>query len=148
MRHHGRPHSVVKHVLEGCQLHRIQPRPVMEDGREGGMGVAVAVSVAGKVLGRGQNPLILQTVGIGLSESTDPLDRFPEASASNDGIDGVGVDVDNRCKIDMDARGTQTAAHDLSKPTHQLGIPCGTQGHGPWERPCAVQAHAQAPFCI
>ena len=148
MRHHGRPHAAVKHVLEGCQLHRIQPGPVMKDGREGGMGVAVAVSVAGKVLGRGQYPLVLQTVGIGLPESTDPLHRFPKASASDDWIDGVGVDVDDRCKVDMDARGTQAAAHHLSKPAHQLGIPCGTQGHGPGERPRAVQAHAQAPFCI
>ena len=145
---HHPAHAMVKGVLERSQLHRVQPCPIVQNGRQCGVRVAVAVAMSWKMLGGGQHPLVLKAVGVGLPQLGHPLHGLAEASAANHRVDRVGVDVHHRGEVDVDARGAKALPHHLPKHSDQFLVARGAQRHGPRKRARAVETHAQPPFGV
>ena len=79
------------------------------------MGVLLGVAVTGKVLPRGEHPVLLDPAHDRRAELRHELRILSEGAETDDGILGVVVDVQHRRERHVDAERAALAAGDASK---------------------------------
>ena len=148
VRNHDCPHAAFEGVGKRGELHAVQTCPVVGNGRQRGVRVAVAVAVPGEVLGCGQDMDVLKAVGVSLPHFAHERHVLPEASAPDYGVDGVGIHVDDGGKVHVHACGAKALPHHLTKHPNQRWVAGRAQRHRSRKGTGRIQPHAQPPFGV
>ena len=120
------------------------------DDRKVEMGVDIGISVAGKMFGDSHHVLTLHSKSIHDTQPCDTLGVGAERAGADDGILGIGVDVDDGSEIDMNSHHTALATNLLTHtPYDAVGrgrqfAEAGISG----ETEHILEAHAESPFAV
>ena len=87
--------------VEGVEVDGVDVFLCVVDDRKVEMAVGLGVAVSGKMLRHSHNPLALEATHIGDSLLRHRLSILAERAHADDGVLGVGVEVNHRGEVDM-----------------------------------------------
>ena len=124
--HRGEPRARVRR--EGDQLHCLEPRERVLQHRQGQVAVLQRVAMPREVLAAGGHPTLLQTLGQCDAHAGDLLWPGAEAPVTDDRIGRVAVDVEDRGKVPIEARGPQLEGEQPPHATRDLHVAAAADG--------------------
>ncbi|MNX96172.1 hypothetical protein D3C86_1284770 [compost metagenome] len=106
------------------------------------------ITMSRKVLGRGHNPIILQSLHIRRAQNRYPFFIIPEGTEINYRIIRIVIDVYIGSKINMHTHAFTLVCNCCGHLFYQRSIAGRTQHHLPGKVLYPGQAHAKTPFSI
>ena len=148
---HDAAQSLVDVMLEGRQFHFVQSIHGVRKLRQSGVRIGLGVAMTGEMLADSQNASVLQTTCVTRCREADKLWVVAECACADDGILGVGVDIEHGSKVHLDAQLAALATHfvaiHVAQRVAHVGIDLA-------ERPVPrvldgiAQSHGQSPFDV
>ena len=103
MAYHYARQSGIYELLERIQIHTVEFGGIVVDGRKCLVGVVVGIAVSGKVLADSHDSAAFNAARVGETEFRNTLGILAERAEAYDRILRIGVDVENRCEVDLNA---------------------------------------------
>ena len=146
--HHHTAVALTDIGAEGGELHLLQLSAGATDHREGLVGVCGGVPMTREVLRRGEEAIVLETLGVGKAHADHEVGRGTEASVADDRVGGVAIDIQDGGKVDVDADAARLLCRCPTVLISQSGIVGGAEEHiaGPLHR--VGEAHREPPLAI
>jgi D-glycero-alpha-D-manno-heptose-7-phosphate kinase len=119
MRRHDERHVLEYRSAKRLELHGTETIRRMFDDRQLQMRVGDRIPVAGEVLSAGGHALSLQPPDDGACEPRHVGGVFAERAVPDDGISGIGVDVEDRRVIERDPDGGDLPSERAPEPLRQ-----------------------------
>ncbi|MBA7622639.1 hypothetical protein ES703_30017 [subsurface metagenome] len=129
MRGHDRLHTRLDDLLKGIELDFFQAFPVSFYGRKNAVRILVRISMARKMLGCGNEPILLAASDEGDGQAADLGRIFSEGSCVDDRVVRIDIHIDHRSICHMDPQCSAFPGSDLA---HEIGLvlrPCGSNPH-------------------
>ena len=148
MTHHSTVDSIINQVLERSQF---DVADLFHRARHGGqrhVGVGGGVAVTREVLHRGYQAFTLHSHGVCHTFFANFFRILTKTAHPYDGVCRIGIDVDNRRKIHMDAHALALLGHLLTHLINQFIVVDSAQSHLVRVSDGVLEAHGQAPFRI
>ncbi len=120
----------------------------MVDGRESLVGIFRSIAMTRKMFGYCQYSVIFQSFGVGNSFTCNIFWIGTKGTCSDDGVLRIAVDVDSRCKIDMNAHFATLSGYFFSVEVKQRIVCNGAQHHIFGKIGGIAQPHRESPFGI
>ena len=115
-------------VRNGARSRSRQHLDRVRDGREGEVGVGTRRAVSGEVLGTRRDARPLQAGDERRAVAGDDVGRGAERADADDGVLGVGVDVDHGRQGHVDADVTEAPSHCRRHPAGRVHVVQGAEG--------------------
>ena len=135
-------------ATEGQEFHAIQTGTVVTKLGQSKVRVLLCVTMTGEVLADSQHTTSLQPTTIGQHTVGHLLSSFAKRALVDDGIQGIGIDIGHRSKVNVYTQEAHLSGHLLSIVLNKLKILDTAQGGITGEVGHALQAHGETPLAI
>ena len=148
MTHHRTIDTIINHVLERSQLDVANLFHRARHGGQGHVGVGSGVAVTREMFHRGYQAFTLHPHGVSHTFFAYFFRILTKTTHPDDGVGRIGIDVDHRRKIHMDAHALALLGHLLTHLINQLIVVDSAQSHLIGISDGVLESHGQAPFRI
>ena len=128
-RHHG-IHTLLHGPPEGDELKGLKAIPVRIHNGKSHMGIGLGVPMPGEVFCGSEDASLSGSGDVCGPQPSDGLGVLPERAGVDNGVEGVGVDVQDRGEVQMDPNGPCFQGGDAAILPGEAFIMDGAKGHG------------------